>query len=100
MAGFYWLAYNQFFFMPQPTRIYSLNKIYLGIVLMVRVFFFFFDERINFIEAKTPAKKKTKKRTASTSIEKCYPILLYHPKKPLYYLYHPKIGRASCRERV
>ena len=41
VAGFYWLAYNQFFFMPQPTRIYSLNKIYLGIVLMVRVFFFF-----------------------------------------------------------
>ena len=25
----------------------------------------------------------------STSIEKCYAILLYHPKKPLYYLYHP-----------
>ena len=31
----------------------------------------------------------------STSIEKCYAILLYHPKKPLYYLYHPILQYLS-----
>ena len=28
------------------------------------------------------------RKRVSTSIEKCYAILLYHLKKPLYYLYH------------
>ena len=31
----------------------------------------------------------------STSIEKCYAILLYHPKKALYYLYHPILQYLS-----